>query len=142
MHQFIDALLQNYSSNENNLKQHALEAKTLLEKYKIVVNNMKFNPTIEDEGDIRRLVDQNINKRVKDKLSDQQREFYLREKLNAIREELGEGKDKNDLEQYLKRLEEEPFPIYIKERVRSEIEKLKTLPSTSAEKGMLRGYID
>lgn len=142
LHQFIDALLQNYSSNENNLKQHALEAKTLLEKYKIVVNNMKFNPTIEDEGDIRRLVDQNINKRVKDKLSDQQREFYLREKLNAIREELGEGKDKNDLEQYLKRLEEEPFPIYIKERVRSEIEKLKTLPSTSAEKGMLRGYID
>ncbi len=143
LHQFADTLLQNYPNNQNNFKQHALEAKSLLKKYLIISENIVFKSIPKDNENISQSIDQSINKRVKNKLSDQQREFYLREKLNAIREELGEeNSGENDLDKYLKRIDQEPFPEKIKKRVRSEITKLKTLPSASAEKGMLRSYID
>ena len=140
LHQFVDTLLQNYPSNNDNFKQQALETKTLLEKYVIIADYIHFKPL---QKDFDKIVNQSINKRVKNRLTSQQREFYLREKLNAIREELGEGKEEeNDLDKYLKLIQTKPFPESIKTRVRSEIDRLRTLPPTSAERGLLKNYLD
>ena len=77
------------------------------------------------------------------KMDQQQREFFLREKLKAIKEELGEIEENpNDLQKYLIRLENEPFPEVIKQRVRSEISRVEQLPTASSEANLLITYID
>ncbi|ATG97343.1 endopeptidase La [Mesoplasma lactucae] len=89
-------------------------------------------------------IEKNINKRIKTKIDDQQKEFYLREKLRAIKEELnesGEGEE-NSLESYKKRLETEPYPKHVKERILSEIDKLDGIQPTSAEANIQRTYVD
>ena len=114
---------------------------SLLAKYQLATKRVNFKPARQIDFD--KLIDKSINRRVKTRLSNQQREFYLREKLNAIREELGEkDKRESDLEKYRQRLAKEPFPARIKERVYSEISRLQSLPPTSAERGVVKNYID
>jgi len=89
-------------------------------------------------------IDDNINKKIKNRIDEQQKEYYLREKLRAIKEELNDGDaaDDNSLEAYRKRLAEEPFPAHVKERILSEIDKLDGIPASSTEGNIQRTYID
>lgn len=88
-------------------------------------------------------IDKELTKIVNNKLADQQREYYLREKLRAIKEELGEidGKS-NEMKRYLERLEAEPFPKNIKERIKEEISRYEDMPQSSSEANIIRSYID
>ena len=89
------------------------------------------------------MVDQTINRRVNKRFSKQQREFLLREKLKAIREELGETDPKEkEISNYLNRINEEPFPQHIKDKLNEEIIRYQKLPSFSGESGMIKSYID
>jgi len=88
-------------------------------------------------------IDDNINKKIKNRIDEQQKEYYLREKLRAIKEELNDGEvSDNSIDSYRKRLAEEPFPNHIKERILSEIEKLDGIPASSTEGNIQRTYID
>lgn len=89
------------------------------------------------------VIDKELTNIVNNKLADQQREYYLREKLRAIKEELGEidGKS-NEMKRYLERLESEPFPENIKERIIDEINRYDDMPQASSEANILRTYID
>ncbi len=83
-----------------------------------------------------------LNRKIKDHVDEQQKEFYLREKLKAIKEELGDDNIGDDMEKYRLRLENEPFPKYIKEKILSEITRLESLPQSSSESNIIRSYID
>ncbi|MBE4704410.1 endopeptidase La [Spiroplasma platyhelix] len=89
------------------------------------------------------IIEKELTNKIKDRIDEQQKEYYLREKLRAIKEELGEidGKS-NELNRYLERLETEPFPENIKERIREEIARCDEMPQASSEANILRTYID
>lgn len=89
------------------------------------------------------IIEKELTNKIKDRIDEQQKEYYLREKLRAIKEELGEidGKS-NELNRYLERLETEPFPENIKERIREEIARCDEMPQASSESNILRTYID
>ncbi|MGL5268507.1 MAG: endopeptidase La [Spiroplasma sp.] len=89
------------------------------------------------------IIEKELTNKIKDRIDEQQKEYYLREKLKAIKEELGEidGKS-NDLNRYLERLDSEPFPENIKERVKEEIARCDEMPQASSEANILRTYID
>ncbi|WP_339021561.1 endopeptidase La [Spiroplasma endosymbiont of Atherix ibis] len=88
-------------------------------------------------------IESSISKKIKSRVDEQQREFYLREKLKAIKEELGDmDGEGDDLAKYRKRLESEPFPENIKKRILSEIEKCEGMPAASSEANIIRTYID
>lgn len=89
-------------------------------------------------------VDNDIAKILKDKMDSQQRDYYLREKLKIIKEELGDdgSNDGSTIDKYKKRLEEEPFPKHIREKILSSISKLDGMQSGSAEANVERNYID
>ncbi|WP_338970675.1 endopeptidase La [Spiroplasma endosymbiont of Labia minor] len=88
-------------------------------------------------------IESTISKKIKNRVDEQQREYYLREKLKAIKEELGEiDGDTNEMKKYRTRLENEPFPANVKERVLQEIDHYEGLPASSSEANIIRTYID
>lgn len=139
--EFFNLVLQHYPDNTNNFKQKCLATNNLFLRYRLVTENIKFEP-LKNLG-LSKLIDRNINRRVKDRLSNQQREFYLREKLRAIREELGETDPRvGEVNRYFKRLEKEPFPEHVKQRLQEELERYQALPPMSGESGLIKNYID
>ncbi len=85
-----------------------------------------------------------INKQIEEKLSTQQREFFLREQLKAIKKELGlekEGKDA-EVERFEKALATRAFSEEARARALEELDKLKLLEPASPEFHVTRTYLD
>ena len=62
-------------------------------------------------------IENSINEKVKERIDESQKEYYLREKLRAIKEELGDvSNQSDDSEDLRKMIEENPYPDYVKER--------------------------
>ncbi|NLB55003.1 MAG: endopeptidase La [Lentisphaerae bacterium] len=85
-----------------------------------------------------------INQQIEEKLTQRQRQFFLREQLKAIKKELGlskEGKDA-ELDRFNERLKLLKPSEEAKERIREEMEKLSLLEPSSAEFNVTRNYLD
>ncbi|MBJ6727104.1 endopeptidase La [Geomesophilobacter sediminis] len=85
-----------------------------------------------------------ITKQIEEKISAQQREFFLREQLKAIKKELGlekEGKT-SEIEKFEARLKELKLNPEAHRTVTEEIEKLRLLEPASPEYHVTRGYLD
>ncbi|HLG76437.1 MAG TPA: LON peptidase substrate-binding domain-containing protein, partial [Ktedonobacteraceae bacterium] len=82
-----------------------------------------------------------IRSRVRSQVDRSQKEFYLREQLRAIQEELGIESSSETDELRLK-LKEKALPPDITARVRKEIDRLERTPAQSAEIAVIRSYID
>lgn len=82
-----------------------------------------------------------IRGRVRSQVDRTQKEFYLREQLRAIQEELGiEGS--SEAEELRAKLQEKELPAEAATKVRKEIDRLERTPSQSAELAVVRSYID
>lgn len=84
--------------------------------------------------------EKNIAKRVRDSIEKNQKEFYLREQIKAIHEELGDDdKEKNEFEKIAK---EKGLPEYAIEKLNKEIKRLDKMAPNSPEAGVARTYIE
>jgi ATP-dependent Lon protease len=84
-----------------------------------------------------------IQSQVQSELEEGQREFFLRQQLKAIREELGEGDDEHaELEELRGQLDELDLPEDIDKAARRELSRLEKLPPAAAEYGVIRTYLD
>ncbi len=85
-----------------------------------------------------------ISKRIEDRLSKQQREFFLKQQLQEIKKELGLTKDgaESEVEKFEKRLKKLKPSAEGEERIKEELEKLKLLEPSSAEFNVTRAYLD
>jgi len=85
-----------------------------------------------------------ISKRIEERLSKQQREFFLKQQLKEIKKELGLAKDdtESELEKFQKRLKKLELSDEARERIDEEMEKLKLLEPSSAEFNVTRAYLD
>ncbi len=82
-----------------------------------------------------------IRSRVRSQVDRTQKEFYLREQLRAIQEELG-METPSEADELRERLKEKMLPPEAAARVRKEIDRLEHMPPQSAEIAVLRSYID
>ena len=90
-------------------------------------------------------VEKRIRGRVKKQMEKSQREYYLNEQMKAIQKELGDIDENgagNDLEELLQKIDEAKMPTEAKDKVMSELGKLKMMSPMSAEANVVRGYID
>ena len=88
-------------------------------------------------------VEKQINETVKERIDQGQKDYYLREKMNVIREELGDTVAQDeDAAKIRKRLAENPYPDYIKKKVSDEVSRYEMLPMASGETGVIKAYID
>jgi len=119
------------------------ELQDVLETLSILQRLRKVLLLLKKEVDISQL-QARINKQIEERLTQQQREFFLREQLKAIKKELGlekEGKDA-EIERYEKRLKEIAPPDEARERIREELDKLRLIEPMSPEFTVSRNYVD
>ncbi|PYP20753.1 MAG: endopeptidase La [Gemmatimonadetes bacterium] len=83
-----------------------------------------------------------IQEKVKNRLDENQREYVLREQLQVIRQELGEGEGDDELEELAKRLEEAQLSAEGKKVCDRELKRLRQMSPQSAEYQVARTYLD
>ncbi|KAI9314483.1 ATP-dependent protease La [Dichotomocladium elegans] len=93
-------------------------------------------------------ISEQIHSSIEGKLSKSQREFYLRQQLEAIKRELGESegsggeKDEDDVAQLNRRLTEADLPQEAATVAQRELKRLKKLQPSSSEWGVIRNYLE
>jgi len=88
-------------------------------------------------------VKQQISTQAREQIEKEQREYYLRQQLKAIQEELGEADERRaEIEEYRKKLEELGLEEQSKKEVEKQIKRLERLHPDSAEAGVLRTWLD
>ncbi len=88
-------------------------------------------------------VEKNINARVRKQIDKMQKEYYLREQIKAIQNELGDKEGvAGEVEEYKERLEKANLPEEAEKKVLKELDRLLKMPSGSAEGSVIRTYLD
>lgn len=88
-------------------------------------------------------IENTITSKVRTQINKSQREYYLKEQLRVIQEELGEDEDfEDEIQEWLKQLKKLKLPAQITEKVEKEIKRLKKIQPSSAEGGVIRTYIE
>lgn len=116
-------------------KQQVLEAFDLKERFEAVCT------ILVNEIQIARIRN-NLAQKLKGKVEKNQKEYLLREQLHYIREELGEENSFSDSEQFEEKLKELQAGTEVKEKIRKEISRFKSLSGNSSESAVERGYIE
>ncbi|MFT5451603.1 MAG: ATP-dependent Lon protease, partial [Enterobacterales bacterium] len=85
-----------------------------------------------------------IRQRVEDKMTEQQRKFFLKEQLKAIQKELGIAKDDRtaDIDRFTKQIEKLTLPEQAEKRIDDELTKFGILEMGSPEYAVTRNYLD
>ncbi len=84
-----------------------------------------------------------IHMRVRQQMEKSQKEYYLREQMKAIQNELGEDDERSqEIEEFRRRLKQAKLPEQAREKVEREIARLEKMPSMAAESVVVRNYID
>ncbi len=125
------------TSTEPANQQDVLETFPLLERMEKVLL------LVNKELEVGRL-QASIAEQTQEQLSDQQREFFLRQQLKVIQKELGISKDdrESDADTFSERLEGKTVPDHVQDRIDDELKKLQVLEPASAEYGVTRNYLD
>ncbi|MCD6531568.1 LON peptidase substrate-binding domain-containing protein, partial [bacterium] len=114
----------------------------LLESVSIIEYMEKLIETLIDEINIGKYK-QEIDKKVSDLIDKNQKEYFLRQQLEVIKEELGESYDnEEEIEELRKKLQEGNYPEIVHETVEQELKKLSRMHPTSPEAAVCRNYID
>ena len=83
-----------------------------------------------------------IQEKTRAEIDQDQRDYYLREQMKVIREELGEGDDESEIEVYTKKVKALKLDEKSEEKVLKDVNRLKKQPFGSAEAAVLRNYLD
>lgn len=88
-------------------------------------------------------IERDIQDEIRRSSEKNQREYFLREKLKAIKKELGEDVDgEKSEESILNKLDNNPYPEHIKAKVRAELKRYEMMPQASLESSLIKQYID
>ncbi|MHB9101082.1 MAG: endopeptidase La [Sulfuricella sp.] len=119
------------------------ELQSVMDAFNLRRRMEKVLVLIKKELEVAKLQSQ-IREQVEQKMSKQQREFFLREQLKEIQKELGLAKDDKtaDIERYSERLAKLKLSVSAQKRVDEEMQKLSVLESGSPEYAVTRNYLD
>ncbi|TDW05163.1 ATP-dependent proteinase [Bacillus badius] len=88
-------------------------------------------------------LEKKIGQRVKTSMERTQKEYFLREQMKAIQQELGEKEGKTgEVEELLKRIEEAGMPEQVKKTALKELNRFEKIPSSAAESAVIRNYLE
>ncbi len=140
---FIDRIANAFLRDDNNRLATYSEIQTLVDRYLFLANYIsdELLGNIEDEAEA--IVKEEVRKKVGEKLSKQQREYYLREQIKAAQAELdGLNGETSEIDALRKKVEENPYPEHIKAKALKEITRLEQTPSQAQEANITRNYIE
>jgi ATP-dependent Lon protease len=124
------------------LRLRTEEKQALLEERDVARRLRRLSELLASELEVVALGSK-IQSQVQSELDRTQREYFLRQQLRAIQEELGEGDEMqaeaNELREQLEQLE---LPEEVRKQVDRELSRLERLPPAAAEHGVIRGYLE
>ncbi|MDD2971147.1 MAG: endopeptidase La [Lachnospiraceae bacterium] len=130
----IDNLAANLPLNYT-VKQNVLELVDISQRYDY------FAGVLYNEIEIAK-IKTNLAENIKAKVEKNQKEYILREQLGYIREELGDDHSFSDAEQFQEDLKKLKASKEVKEKIRKEISRFKSIGGNSSESSMQRGFLE
>lgn len=126
-----------FLGTNTNTKQMILEDKDPIEKFRIIIGDL-------DRFNLDSKIELEINQQVSDSIDKNQREYVLREKMKAVKNQLKEFDGGDQSDKIEKRIKDNPnlYPDNIKKRIQTELSRLKAMPYGSQETGVISNYVD
>lgn len=116
------------------------EKQSILEVFDVESRMVALAEKLQHKNEVLQLT-HNINEQTQGSLEKAQREYFLREQLRTIREELGEG-GSQEVEELRAKIESVGMPEGVLEETRKELLRLERTPEASMEHGTIRTYLD
>lgn len=114
------------------LREEILATDDIEEKYFILSHSIMNEADINDYKEF-------IISKIKTKIGEQQKEYFINEQIRLLKEELGGEDEDEDLDERVKNLN---APECVKEKLVSEMKKYKSCPKMSSELQVIKNYID
>ncbi|WP_294188010.1 endopeptidase La [uncultured Clostridium sp.] len=97
---------------------------------------------IENQIDILN-IERKVGKRLKESIDKSQREYYIREQIRALQEEIGEDdEEKKEISNYENKIKKAKLPKHVREKAESELNRLKSSAGQGSESNVIRTYLD
>lgn len=114
----------------------------ILDELDIEKRGYKLLELIEKEIEIV-AIERKIDSKVKEKMNNMQKNYYLKEKINALREEIGENSGDNDeVIELRKKVDEVKLSKVLKNKLYKELDRLGKMPQFSSEASVIRSYVE
>ncbi|HQD92337.1 MAG TPA: endopeptidase La [Bacilli bacterium] len=119
-----------------NSKLKYLDTSSVNQRLKYMLEDIKKEKYIQD-------IEQQIENEVRRVISENQKEYYLREKMRVIQDELGDkARKETEIEQLREKILEAKMPKSIEEKALTELDRYSSLSIASGEAGIIRTYLD
>ena len=125
----------------SNLNISAEKKQEILEISNVKDRGYKILDDIVAEMEIASL-EKTIDEKVKTKMNEAQRAYYLKEKISVMKEELGDFSQDDDVIEIVDRVKDADIPKEVREKLEAEIKKLTKMQPFSAESSVIRNYIE
>ncbi|HIY07517.1 MAG TPA: endopeptidase La [Candidatus Evtepia faecigallinarum] len=123
-----------------NVAMRVLDKQSILDELRPVQRLNKVNRLLRREVEILEM-EQSIQRRVQENMTQNQKDAFLREQVRVIQEELGEDGD-NEIAAYRRQIAAAKLPEEVEEKLIKEVIHLEKQPYGSAEASVLRNYLD
>lgn len=120
-------------SEEDRVK--ILEANDIDDMFKILSNAIKVIREFNK-------IDKSVEDRVKKNIEENQKQYYIREKIKGLYSELDENDMEEEVNELYDSITKRDLPKELKEKLNKELSRLKKLNDMSAEAGVIRSYIE
>ncbi len=87
-------------------------------------------------------IEHDIHQQVHAQIEDNQREYYIREQIKALKGEIGEEDDTDEVSQYYAKIDELPLPEETADKLKKEVRRLSKVGMMSQEGSVIRTYLD
>ena len=125
----------------SNLNISSEKKQEILEISNVKDRGYKILDEIVAEMEIASL-EKTIDDKVKNKMNEAQRAYYLKEKISVMKEELGDFSQDDDVIEIVDRLKNTELPKEVREKLEAEVKKLTKMQPFSAESSVIRNYIE
>jgi ATP-dependent Lon protease len=116
-------------------RQEILELEPVEAKLRRLIEILQREESVRELG-------QQIAAETQGRMTKAQREYFLREQLRSIQQELGEGGDDPEIGELRRKIAETTLPEDVRREAERELERLTTIPPASPEHGIIRTYLD
>ena len=117
------------------IKQIILETVDLSDRLEVLIDAMQNEIFIMT-------VEQDIMDKARSRIDQSQRDYFLREQMNVIRDELGENGEFNDIDELRKKIADQKLPEEVEKALLKECSRLERLPIGTNESSVIETYID
>jgi ATP-dependent Lon protease len=124
-----------YMPFEMQVRQELLEMDSVEARLRRLVDLLQHELAVREIG-------RRITTETQKQMNKAQRDYFLREQMRAIQQELGEGGDQSEADKLRRRVEEADLPEEARREAERELNRLTNMPPASPEYGIITTYLD